>query len=66
MALARSPALRRRSGNHTGRIERLDPPNSADPIFKVRPKRLHLIADGRDGAQASNDNSAIVHKKSDE
>jgi len=49
-----------------GRIERLDPPNSADPIFKVRPKRLHLIADGRDGAQASNDNSAIVHKKSDE
>ena len=50
----------------SGRIERLDPANSAGPIFKVRPKRLHLIADRRDGTEASNDNSAIVHKKSDE
>ena len=48
------------------RIECLDPANSAYPILKVRPKRLHVIANGRDGAEASNDNSAIVHKKSDE
>ena len=47
-------------------IECLDPANSANPILKVRPKRLHVIANGRDGAEASNDNSAIVHKKSDE
>src|SRR5947207_1489570 len=47
----------------SGRIERLDSANSADPIFQIRPKRLHVVTNRRDGAQPSDDDSAIGHSR---
>jgi hypothetical protein len=35
--------------------------DAADPVLEIGPERLHSVADGRDDAQASDNNSAIGH-----
>ena len=37
--------------------------DAADPVLQIGPKRLHVVANRRDDAQASDNNSAIGHER---
>src|SRR4029453_4760366 len=43
------------------RIECIDCMDAADPVLEIGPKRLHVVADWREDAKPSDNNSAIGH-----
>jgi hypothetical protein len=46
-------------------IEGVDGPNTASPILQIAPERVDIVTDGCDDAHSSDNDSAIVHKRSD-
>jgi hypothetical protein len=45
----------------SGNIKGIDGMNAAHPVLQIRPKRLEIVANGRDNTHASDNYSALGH-----